>query len=184
MQALSFPAPAGASVFKSAAKAVGISGFLLILVACQEGQTTDRAGFKAKYQVARNALEEGSYARAGRNYKALLAQAGPLEPRVRLEYAHSLLRNDQFEAAAAEAGKVANSQTGNARLAALAVRGTADHELARAAIANGQRDAAVRARLQAAASALDAVLKHAKTFDPVGSLATRRKQIAADLAAL
>jgi len=164
---------------------VVLGAALLLPAACQEFEPTSRGdGFKGKYQVARLALEEGRYARAIRSYQSLLKQAGPFAPRVRLEYAHSLLRNNRFEDAAREARVVAQTQSGDARLAALAVQGTADHEIARAAMAAGQRDNAVRSRLQSARSAFDLVLKKRKVFDPLGSMAERRRVIDSELAQL
>jgi len=157
---------------------------LLLPTACQEFEPSKRDSFKGKYHVARLALEEGRYARAIRSYQSLLKQAGPFAPRVRLEYAHSLLRDNRFEEAAREARVIAQTQNGDARLAALAVQGTADHELARAAMAAGLRDNAVRSRLQSARGAFDEVLKKPKVFDPLGSLADRRRIIDKELASL
>ncbi len=114
----------------------------------------------------------------------MMPQAGPLEARLRLEYAHSLLRSDKFIEAGREARLVAANQQGNDRLAALAVQGTADHEAALAALAAGQNDAATKARLAAAGSALDAVLEERKIFDPLGTLAQRRAAIKTTLAGL
>ena len=161
-----------------------LGGAMLVLAACQDFEPSSRTGFKAKYQVARLALEEGRYARAIRSYESLLKQAGPFAPRVRLEYAHSLLRDNRFIDAAREARVIAQTQSGDARLAALAVQGTADHEIARAAMAQGQRDNAVRARLQSARSAFAQVLKKAKVFDPIGSLAERQRVISKELKSL
>ncbi len=163
----------------------GILGAVVLLLgACQDFQPGSRSGFKNKYQVARQALEAGHYARAIRNYQSLLQEAGPFAPRIRLEYAHALLRDNRYLEASREAAIVARSETGDARLAALAVQGTAEHELARAAIAAGQRDDAVRARLTSAKNALAAVLKKAKVFDPLGALARRHREIQSELKTL
>lgn len=161
---------------------LGVS--LFVVAACQDFQPSKNSDFKSKYMVARGALEEGSYARAGRNYQALLKQSGPLEPRVRLEYAHALLRANKFEEASNQARIITQRQSGDARIAALAVQGTADHELARAAIGAGQRDATVKRRLQSARTALGEVGKHGKDFDPLGAMAERRKEIDRTLSAL
>ncbi len=163
----------------------GVLGAVVLLqAACQDFQPSKRSSFKGKYQVSRQALEEGRYARAIRGYQDLLQQAGPFAPRVRLEYAHALLRDNRYLEAAREARIVAETQKGDARLAALAVQGTAEHEMARAAMAAGQRGPAVRARLKSAQKALKAVLKKRKVFDPLGSLARRHKIISSELKTL
>jgi thioredoxin-like negative regulator of GroEL len=157
---------------------------LLLPTACQNVQPSKNATFKSKYLVARGALEEGNYSRASHTYQALLTQAGPLASRMRLEYAHSLIRDNRFEDASREARTISENQTGDARIAALTVQATADHELARAAMARGERDKAVRNRLQSASKSLDEVLKKGKAFDPLGSMAERRRIIKKELASL
>lgn len=155
---------------------------ILPLAACQNVPVSQTSGgFASKYNVARGALEQGQYDRAVRNYQNLLGMAGPLESRIRLEYAHSLLRKGQFDLAAQQAGVISQTEKGDNRLAALAVQGTAQHELARAAMAKGQRDAAVRSNLLAADQALKEVLRKGKKFDPLGSLANRRAVIQQEL---
>ena len=72
---------------------VGLSGVALFaLVGCEEGAPFGHQTFRAQYAVAREALEQGHYEKANRSYARLLEQAGPLTPRIRLEYAHLLLR--------------------------------------------------------------------------------------------
>ncbi|PCH98382.1 MAG: hypothetical protein COB84_02140 [Rhodobacteraceae bacterium] len=157
---------------------------MLLPTACQEVQTSKRSTFKGQYFAARGALESGEYTRASRSYKALLAKSGPLSTRLRLEYAHSLLRENKFKAAAQEARIISETEIGDARIAALAVRGTAEHEIARTAMARGSRDETTRNTLKSAARALDEVIKQGKSFDPLGSMAERRRIIGQELAQL
>lgn len=145
-----------------------------LLAGCQSsGVETSRAGFKANYIVARTALEQGQFDKAARGYKALLSDAGPLEPRVRLEYAHALLREGKFSKAADEARLVAAGLSGPGRSAALAVQGTAEHELAMANIAKGRTGAATIALLQSARFALQEMLSVSPELDPNGSMRAR-----------
>ena len=157
---------------------------LLALAACQDFAISGKSGFKGQYLAARGALESGSYDTAARAYQTLLKQSGPLAARVRLEYAHSLLRANRFEDAAREARKITATEQGSARLAALAVQGTADHETARAAMARGDTGTKVRSLLNAAKAALDEVLAKGKAFDPLGALAARRKILGLEIARL
>ena len=99
--------------------------FVLALAACDDGSGSGSDSFRKDYTKARTALEAGQYATANRIYARMLGQAGPLTPRIRLEYAHSLLRSGAYDQAAAQAQGLANSQTGTARGAALSVLGTA-----------------------------------------------------------
>lgn len=159
------------------------------MVGCQldapGGLTTARnAGFKDNYTVARNALEKGQFARAERSYRDLILKAGPLAPRVRLEYAHALLRAGKFEEASGEARVAASMLDGAGKAAALAVQATADQELVRAAIGAGTVDAGAIQRLIAARDGFDHVLKNHPELDPLGSLALRRKTIDVELAAV
>jgi hypothetical protein len=163
---------------------VMLGAALLLPTACQDFQPDKKSTFKNQYLLARGALEAGSYTRANRTYATLIKKAGPFASRLRLEYAHSLLRNNQFEEAAKEAREVSASEAGDARIAALAVQATAEHELAREAMSKGRRDISVRARLNSASSALDEVLKKGKAFDPLGSMAARREIIGKELASL
>lgn len=163
---------------------VMLGAALLLPTACQDFQPEKRTAFKSQYLLARGALEEGNYARANRTYETLIEKAGPFASRMRLEYAHSLLRNNQFEEAAKEARQISAEQTGDVRVAALAVQATAEHELARGKMALGVRDNSVRALLKSASSALNEVLKKGDVFDPLGSMAARRKIIKKELASL
>ncbi|KMK64010.1 hypothetical protein [Puniceibacterium sp. IMCC21224] len=150
----------------------------LALVSCEQGAVSpaDSSGFRAQYFAARDALEAGKYDRASRTYLRLLTRAGPLEPRIRLEYAHSLLRGEKYAEAAREARILARSQNGTARAAALAVQATAEHELGLAAIDAGDRNTG-RSLLQQADSAISEVLGSDPALDPLGALAGRQASI-------
>lgn len=164
--------------------------FLCVTVAlasCQSGTpqpSASRSGFKANYMVARAALEGGQYTKASRSYRALLKKAGPFEPRIRLEYAHALLRAGKFEDASAEARIVAASLQGKGRAAALAVQGTADHELARQTIARGSVTSDAIQRLVAAREAFDELLSAHPVLDPLGGMALRREAIEVELSTI
>jgi hypothetical protein len=135
------------------------------------------APFKSGYLSARSALEGGKYDRATRDYAALLDRAGPAEPRVRLEYAHALLRANRFDEASSHARLVALSQTGGLKTAALAVQGTAEHELARQTLLSQADSNNARAHLQAAETALAAALAAGGETDPTGGLQLRLAEI-------
>lgn len=158
----------------------GLTGLvLLVLGSCGE-EMVARNSFQAQYSVARNALEAGQYDRARRGYQQLLVDAGPLAARLQLEHAHTELRAGNFADAAQIAQGVAQSQTGDARGAALSVQGTAQHELALEQLAAGDTPAA-RASLQAAGAALQEVLKLSPDLDPLGSMAGRHASITSRL---
>ncbi len=155
----------------------GLSGLIFLgLAGCQEGSSFGQQTFRGQYATARNALEAGQYARANQTYVRLIQRAGPLAPRIRLEYAHSQLRSGDYVAAANQAGTLAEQQEGAARAAALAVRGTAQHELGLAAFSEGDAKTA-RVYLKEAAAAFDEVLKDHPDLDPLGALAGRRASI-------
>ncbi|UWQ35176.1 hypothetical protein K3555_21185 (plasmid) [Leisingera sp. M527] len=170
MQASTFAIPARAG-------RTGLAGVALVLLlgSCGAGPS-GQGGFQKQYGVARNALEGGDYAQAKRAYLKLIGQAGPLAPRMQLEYAHAELRSGDFAAAAKTAGTLAQGQSGEARAAALAVQGTAQHELGLSLLAGGQAEAG-KQQLQAAQTALDEVLKSHAGMDPLGSLAGRQASI-------
>lgn len=158
----------------------GLLGLCAIfLLACDD--LSGGSGFRGQYVSARQALEDGKYEKASRLYQRLLPQAGPHEPRIRLEYAHSLLRGGEYAQAAGQARILARTQQGDARGAALAVLGTAEHELALAAINRGEPKDTSRAHLIAARDAITEVLKKHKDLDPLGALATRQRSIKAML---
>lgn len=152
---------------------------LLVLGSCGE-EIVSRNSFQGQYAVARNALEAGKYDRARSSYQSLLKQAGPLAPRLTLEYAHTELRAGNYAQAAQLAASVAKGQSGTARSAALAVQGTAQHELGLEQLSGGDM-AAGRESLRAAQAALGEVLKQNPELDPLGSMAGRSASINARL---
>ena len=155
----------------------GVIGLLLIgLGGCQDGGTYGQQSFRGQYAQAREALEAGKYDRAAQGYARLLQRAGPLAPRIRLEYAHAQLRGGDYAQAAEQAEYLASRQEGAGRAAALAVRGTAQHELGLKAFAAGDARTG-QSYLKAAAGAFDEVLKHHPELDPLGALAGRNASI-------
>ena len=164
-------------------KAGLIGAALLALVGCDEGAPFGQQTFRAQYAVARQSLENGHYEKAERSYQRLLAQAGPLTPRIRLEYAHLLLRKGEFSQAAAQAGSLAGSQKGAARAAALSVQATAEHEMALQLLAEGDRVRGKQYLVKADKGMADVLKKHPE-LDPIGGLAARRASIKVRKAAL
>lgn len=165
-------------------KAVLLGPILLILSSC--GDTTSfrkDQSFRSQYILARDALEAGNYDVAARNYAALADQAGPLEPRIRLEFAHTQLRAGEYASAAQQVRTLTTSQTGPARSAALSVQATAEHEMGLAALAKGNVTKG-RKLLQSADKAMAEVLKKHSYMDPIGALAARRASIKVRLSAL
>lgn len=163
----------------------GLLGMVALgVIACEPGVEFGNLGFKSSYSVARDALEDGRYSVANRHYVQLLKSAGPHTPRIRLEYAHSLLREGQFEAASGQAQALASSQTGAARGAALAVFGASEHERALADIDLGVSRDRVVLRLKSAQTAINEVLEKSPEMDPLGGLSSRAKSIEATLKTL
>ena len=155
----------------------GLFGVAVVaLVACEEGAPFGHQTFRAQYAVARDALENGHYEKAGRSYQRLMEQAGPFAPRIRLEYAHTLLRKGDYAQAAAQAGTLVQGEKGAARAAALAVKATAEHEIALQMLAEGNRGEGKR-YLESADRGMAEVLKTHPELDPIGSLAARRASI-------
>lgn len=152
---------------------------LLVLSNCAE-QFATQNGFQARYFTARKALESGQYEQARRVYGKLIAEAGPLVPRLELEYAHAELRAGNYDAAARQAEALAQGQTGEARGAALAVQGTAQHELALQMLHNGDIRGG-EAMLKTARTALAEVVGSYPDLDPLGSMAGRLAAIEARL---
>ncbi len=170
----------------SLAKKLGLSGLVFIgVVGCDAvtpvGDGANASGFQAKYMSSRIALEKGDYKKAMKGYTNLLTEAGPHETRIRLEYSHTLLRTDAFGKAANEARVLARQEKGGARSAALAVQGTAEHELALFALRGGDVGDEPRKLLKSAYAAISEVLKNNPEMDPLGSLAKRKAEINAQL---
>lgn len=163
------------SFFKPALAGLG----LLALGSCGEGGI-DGSSFQSQYVVARNALEAGQYDKAKRSYARLMQRAGPLLPRLQLEYAHSELRSGGYEQAAQIAGALAQGSQGNERGAALSVLGTAQHEIGLALLQKGEIDAG-KQQLEAARTSLAEVIKKYPDLDPLGSMSGRKASIDARL---
>lgn len=162
---------------------------VLFTASCEPGagsgpSLNSRAGFKANYLIARVALEGGQYTKASRQYAGLLKSAGPLEARIRLEFAHALLREGKFMKASDEARVVASKLTGRGRSAALAVQATADQEIGRAAINRSEMTADAVQRLVSARDAFDEVLKNHPDLDPLGGLKSRRSALNVELSTI
>ncbi|SMX40786.1 hypothetical protein [Maliponia aquimaris] len=139
--------------------------------------------FRKSYFQARGALEGGQYAQASKEYRGLMASAGPFLPRIQLEYAHSLLRAGDHAGAAQVAEAMAQTESGAGAAAALAVAATARHELGLAALAQGDT-AGGKAQLERAQDAMAQVLDSHPEMDPLGALAGRKASIAVRLRAL
>lgn len=152
-----------------------------VLLSCENAGSLAGGGARSDYLVARQALETGNYPLAIRRYEALIQQLGPADiARLQLEYAHSLLRANRFDDAIQVAGALAARPSDSIQSAALAVRGTARHEAARALIERGQR-AEARALLEGARDDLARFLQQHGTLDAAGSMRARAELIAADL---
>jgi len=166
-------------------KPILIGALALAVSSCEEtgAFSSSGDGFRSQYEAARNALEAGNYAKANRTYARLLEGAGPLQPRIRLEYAHSLLRAGEFGDASAQARFLADRQEGETRAAALSVYGTAQHELGLAAIDRGDATAA-RTHLKSATTAMSEVVRKHPELDPLGALAGRLASIKVQLKSL
>ncbi|WP_136439661.1 hypothetical protein [Pacificoceanicola onchidii] len=154
----------------------GFAGVALLALSSCDETAVSGGSFKAKYAVARDALENGQYDRAKRQYLALIKEAGPLASRLQLEYAHAELRSGNYAQAASIASNLAASQSGKARASSLSVQGTAQHELALELLAEGQKSGA-KEQLKGAEKALATVIKDHPDLDPIGSLAGRLGQI-------
>lgn len=168
----------------SIAKLAGFGLAVLVLGSCGVSAPPGGAmNFRSQYATARNALEAGKYGQAQRAYARLLPQAGPLTPRLRLEYAHSYLRAGEYASAASEARAVAVTETGAGRSAALAVIGAAEHEIGLALLSQG-KTASGQTHLAAAGAALGELLAEHPELDPLGSLAGRKASIDVRLSGL
>lgn len=155
----------------------------LILSSCAETGSLGQKSFETEYAIARNALEQGEFAKANRVYKRLVPDAGRLEPRIRLELSHGYLRAGDFSAAAQEAGGLAKIQQGGGRSAALSVQATAVHEMGLQALAKGDQ-ASGKTYLEQAEAALTEVLQANPELDPLGSMQLRKKSISSRLSGL
>lgn len=158
---------------------------LIALGGCEAAGSLAGGGSQSDYLVARQALETGNYDLAIRRYARLMdGMSAQSAQRLHLEYAHALLRGNQFEAAADAADPLIGSDSGAISASALAVRGTARHEAARVRMAGGQRDAATRGLLVGARSDLSAFVESHGDLDASGSMRARMQLITADLQTL
>lgn len=152
------------------------------LGSCEAAGTLPGAGPRSDYLVARQALETGNYALAARRYEVLIGRVAPGSARrVELEYAHALLRADRHEQAIAVASGLIGAADGAIAGSALAVRGTARHEAARARIDRGDRGPETRALLVGARDDLAAFLRAHSALDAGGSMRARAELVASDL---
>jgi thioredoxin-like negative regulator of GroEL len=156
---------------------------VLMLGSCDSPGGGVGAGFRAQYAAARDALEDGRYATATRKYGRLAQQhaESPLSARLNLELSHALLRAGDYEQAANVARAVASRSTGRARRMAHAVVGTAEHQIARQRMAQGDNGAETGRRLEAALAAFDAFLADGTELDLGGAMERRRAQVRAEL---
>lgn len=162
--------------------ALGLMVVAWALSSCEPAGTLPGGGRDNDYLVARQALETGNYTLAIARYERLLSQAGDSAGRLRLEYAHSLLRAGDFDKAIAVSTGLIDRHDGSLRASARAVRGTARHQIARQRIAQGQTGAETRRLLQAAQADLATFLETHPGLDAAGAMATRARLVAADLA--
>ncbi|RFP86722.1 hypothetical protein DZK27_13940 [Rhodobacteraceae bacterium 63075] len=159
----------------------GLFGVSLVLLAsCDETVGIGEKSFQRQYAIARDALEEGRYERASKAYAQLIPKAGPLAPRMKLEYAHAQLRVGQYGKASQIARSLSQSKDVSLKSASLAVYGTAEHELGEAALQRGDLTAG-RQHLAAAQSALGMMLKAHPEMDPLGAMAGRKAAVDARL---
>ena len=157
---------------------------LLALTGCDEGSGGFGTSFQERYFVAREALDNGRYQVAVRHY-GKLANAYPDSPiaiRLRLEMAHAQLRSGQYQDAATTARGISTVQTGQLKGMALAVLGTAEHELGRVALTKDRL--AAGGHLRAADAALKEMLRRHPKLDEGGAMARRHKLLRAELASL
>ena len=159
------------------------AGLALVLSSCTDGSGAGSNTFRNDYTAARGALESGNYDKANRIYTRMLQDAGPLKPRIQLEYAHSLLRSGAYGEAIQQAQSLSQSQSGTARSAALSVLGAAHHEMGLAAL-SGQDAAGGRQHLISAQNAIGEVLRSDPELDPLGALAGRQASIKVQLSSL
>lgn len=155
-----------------------------LLSSCSNGASFgQQQSFRSQYTVARDALEAGDYDLAVRSYTRLTEQAGPLEPRIRLEFAHTQLRAGDYASAAKQVRLLTDTQAGVARAAVLSVQATAEHEMGLSALLKGD-SAQGKKLLQSADKAMAEVLNQHPEMDPIGALAARRASIKVRLASL
>lgn len=158
---------------------------VILLASCEAAGTLPGGGPRSDYMVARQALETGNYTLAIRRYENLIAgQEGRSAARLQLELAHALLRANRFDDAIAQATRLTDRQGDSIQASALAVRGTARHEAARARMERGENGPELRALLEGARDDLAAFLRNHASLDAAGSMRARTQLIEADLAGM
>ncbi|WP_397543456.1 hypothetical protein [Roseovarius salis] len=168
---------------RQAYSATGVFAMAMVLMSCEPAGTLLGGGRADDYRVARQALETGDYSLAITRYERLLQQAGPSAGRLQLEYAHSLLRAGEYGEAISVSSELAENHSGSVRASALAVRGTARHQLARGMIASGGSGEEVRRLLETAQADLSRFLETHPKLDAAGAMAKRSQLISEDLRA-
>jgi len=166
---------------RRAFRALGILAMAWVLASCEPAGTLMGGGRQNDYLVARQALETGNYTLAIERYQQLLTESGDSAGRLRLEYAHSLLRGGDFDRAISVSTTLIDRHDGSLGASARAVRGTARHQLARQRLAAGQTGAETRRLLQAAQADLATFLDTHPGLDAAGAMAKRAQIISADL---
>ena len=175
---------------------VGMAPLLMVsiglgaLAACTQGTglfrsqaarpEVNQTSFAETYRTARADLEAGRYDAARRRYQSLIAATDGNVPRMHIELAHAQLRGGDYAGAIENSQAVLDAGADEWHGAALAVLGTAEHELGLRKARDG--DAAAKAHFDRALAALDDMLRVAPHLDPAGSLRERRAALAQDIA--
>ena len=185
------PLGTGKAYARAAQRAVRISaGALLVmaLASCDDmpgsSSSSGASGFKKQYLLARTQLEKGNVQKALASYRQLAQDRSPFESRIVLELSHAYLRVADFDAARRTVQCLSKAEDTRLRAAALAVTGTAEHELALRRIASGDKGKDTRTHLKAAQSALKSMLKLHPDMDQTGAMATRLAQVGETLKGL
>ncbi|MEL6434873.1 MAG: hypothetical protein AAFQ28_13835 [Pseudomonadota bacterium] len=166
---------------RRAPRAAVFSAMAFFVMSCEPAGTIVEGGRADDYAVARQALETGNYPLAIVRYERLLDQAGDAAGRLNLEYAHSLLRAGRYEDAITVSSALIETQGGSLKGSALAVRGTAQHQIVRGRLDAGETEPGLRSRLLAAQADLKSFIKNHSNLDAAGAMKARLEMIAADL---
>ena len=154
----------------------------LTLSSCEKSGSIAGGGVGNDYSVARQALETGNYSLAIRRYEGLLTRVSAHSAgRLQLEYAHSLLRSNRFSEAIQATEVLVHRPDDPILGLALAVRGTARHELARQTLERGEHDARTRLLLEGARDDLAHFLGSYGALDSGGSMRARSQLVLSDL---
>lgn len=169
---------------RRAPRAAVFTAMAFFLMSCEPAGTIVEGGRADDYAVARQALETGNYPLAITRYERLLDRAGDAAGRLKLEYAHSLLRAGRYEEAIEVSTALIDTHGGSLKGSALAVRGTAQHQIVRVKLDAGEREPGMRARLIAAQVDLQSFVDNHSKLDAAGAMKTRIEMIDADLGSL